>query len=209
MPYPQELHMPSLEHLDPNIMGTLFLNIVFVPDGPQGPIRRHFGNFVRLVVLSSVEYETARRSLEELINRNLEDTPIWSFLSAVNHLEVCIITLYRAFNILTTMVKNKGGLIADREVLRLLNSFKTSLQPIRNAVMHIEEEIRNGDIKEGQAHVLVVSADGRSASIGKYEINLERLGRAIERLYREAKKIAQYQYDLSQNPDDPSQGATQ
>ncbi len=197
MPLPTELHMPSLDHLTRNL-GTLFLNVNLARGGPRDDLlRRHFVNVVRLVDLCVSEYEIARGHLEGSLpdgKNRLEE-----LLRSVDHLELCVITVRRAMNAMESVVRHKGGPAIPRIARRALQAFEGPLLSIRGAVVHVEEEISKGNIEQGQSHALLVSADGRTASIGKHTISLRDLGLAIERLHELAQTLAEYRENGPRN----------
>jgi len=190
MPLPTELHMPSLAQLPQN-RETLMLSIAICRGGPRDDIlRRHFVNLVRLVDLSVTEYEAARTRLEASLPH--ADNRLGAYLSAVDHLELCVITVRRALNALACVVHHQEAPAIDRQAHRALKAFGGQLQHTRNAVVHIENEISRGDVRQGEAHALAVSADGRTASIARYTLSLEGLGTAIGRLHELARRLAEY-----------------
>ncbi len=192
---PTQLHMPSLSDLGRN-RGTLLLNIVFAHGGPRNDLlRRHFVNVIRLVDLSVAEYETARLHLEASLP-NRKDR-LGSLLSAVDHLELCVITVRRALDALESVVRHPESPAIPREARRALQAFEGPLRGTRDAVVHIEEYISDGKVQPGQSHALLVSEDGRTASIGQHQVSLEALGTAIRRLHELAQKLAQYR-DIDQ-----------
>ncbi len=190
MPLPTELHMPSLADLGRN-QGTLMLNIALARGGPRNDLlRRHFVNVIRLVDLSVAEYETARSHLEASLPNG--ENRLGSLLSAVDHLELCVITVRRALNALESVVHHQEAPTVPREARRALHAFEGPLRCTRDAVIHIEEDISKGKIQPGESHALLVSVDGRTAAIGQHQVSLAALGCAILRLHELAETLAQY-----------------
>jgi len=181
MPLPTELHMPALSDLRPN-QGALILNIVFNRGFPDDDLlRRHFVNLVRLVDLSVAEYETARSHLHASLPSG--QNRLGSLLSATDHLELCVITVHRALNALDSVIRRPEAPKISRDARRALRAFEGTLSGTRHAIEHIEERISNGQVQTGQSHALLVSQDGKTASIGPHQLSLEALGAAIRRLH--------------------------
>ncbi len=190
MPLPTELHMPSLGDLGNN-QGNLMLNIALARGGPRDDLlRRHFVNFIRLVDLSVAQYELARSHLEA----SLPDgkNRLGSLLSGVDHLELCVITVRRALNALQSVTRHPNAPEIPRLARRALQAFGGPLGRTRDAVIHIEKDISKGNISSGESHALLVSEDGRTASIGGHQLSLEDLERAIRRLHELAETLSQY-----------------
>lgn len=183
--------MPALSDLKPN-QPTMILWLAFGNGGPRDVVlRRHFVNLIRLTDLSAEEYELARQHL----NASMSNDNGWrlgNFLSGSDHLELCIITLRRAFNALQVISRDQKAPAIDRIVRRALESFDGVLGSARNAVVHVEEAITRGEIQVGETQILEVDADGRAASIGKHKISLEGLGGAIRRLHGVAAQLSAY-----------------
>lgn len=190
MPLPSELHMPSLDGLPVN-QGTLMLNIALARGGPQDDIlRRHFVNFVRLADLSVAEYERARVHLTDSLPGG--DNRLGSLLSAIDHLELCVICVRRTMNALDSVVRHPESPEIRRIDRRAISAFENFLRPTRDAIVHIESDISKGDIAMGESHALMVSEDGRTASIGNNNLCLTSLGNAVRRLHELASELARY-----------------
>lgn len=190
MPLPESLYMPSLESLPQN-KNTLILNIAICDGGPQDDIlRRHFVNFVRLVDLSVSEYEKTRQFLQESLPDH--ENRFNAVLSAVDHLELSVITVRRALNAMQPIVRHRQSPPINRTIKRALESFEGPLRDVRDSVVHIEERISSGDMQEGDSHALMVDTLGRTASVGKDTISLERLGIAIRMLHEVASELSVY-----------------
>jgi hypothetical protein len=193
MPLPTELHMPALSNLGKNLC-TVILNIAFARGGPRDDLlRRNFVNFIRLVDLSVAQYETARSYLEASLPD--AENRLGSLLSAVDHLEFCIITVRRALNALQSVKGHPESPDIPRLERRALHSFNDELRPTRNAIIHIEKYISSGKVSSGESHALLVSEDGRTASIGGHHLSLENLGKAICRLHGLADVLSQHRED--------------
>lgn len=194
MPLPNELHMPSLAHLDRNF-GTIMLNVALARGGPRDDLlRRHFLNVVRLVDLCVSEYEIARGFFEASLPGGEER--LGAILTGVDHLELCIITVRRAFNALEAIIHHQDAPNIPKFARRALKAIEGPLIKTRGAVVHIEEEILRGDIEPGQSHALLPSEDGRTASIGRYEISFKDLARAIQLLHEQTATLAKYREEL-------------
>lgn len=167
------------------------LNIVLAHGGPRDDIlRRHFVNFVRLADLCVAEYERARLHLTDSLPGS--DNRLGSLLSAIAHLELCVICVRRTMNALDSVVRHPESPEIPRIDRRAISAFENSLRPTRDTIVHIESDISKGDIAMGESHVLMVSEDGRTASIGSHNLRLTDLGNAIRRLHALAGELAEY-----------------
>lgn len=190
MALPEELHMPSLADLGKN-QGTLMLNAMFHRGGPRNDLlRRQFFNLVRLIDLSVSLYEKARANLEASLPSG--ENRLGSNLSAVDHLELCVITVRRVLDALDAVRNRPQDAIDARFTERALRRFAGILGEVRNMVVHVERDINNGRISAGESHALMVSEDGRTASIGSHQLSLNDLGSALCRLHALGAELAEY-----------------
>ena len=190
MPLPESLQMPSLTALPLN-SGTLILNIAVAGGGPSDDmLRRHFVNFIRLVDLCVKEYEQARRFLEKSLPGNVNR--LLDFLSAIDHLELTVITMRRALKAFQALAHHKDSPPISRETRKSLEAFEGPLKDVRDSVIHIEELISRGELEEGDSHALVVDKAGANAEVGKEAISLIRLCVAIRKLHKVASELSHY-----------------
>jgi hypothetical protein len=192
--------MPSLIGLSRN-MGTAMLNLIFARGGPADPmLRRNFNNYIRLVDLSVELYEKARSYAENSLPRDNTSSPaddleynnqrLGSILRAIDYLELCVYTVHRAIGALDRL--NDPDLPIERPARRAIKSLCGQLCDVRNAVSHIDGDIARGRISTGQSHALMISEDGRTASIGRHTLVLDDFGLAVRRLHELAKTLSEY-----------------
>ena len=202
MPIPNELHMPSLEDLGSNLPSHIVT--LLIGQGPSDELlRRHFNSAIRLVNLSIREYELARQHLEESLPGAGGGNRLGPFLLATDHLELCVISVYRAVNACVTIWHHpqmkpywKSRDREVRQVRREVEAFREQqLRSVRRLVTHVEKAIAKGEIAHGEPHVLTVSKDGRTASIGGRSISLEGLSVAIRQVHQLAKDLSLYRRD--------------
>lgn len=190
MPIPLELHMPSLNHLAPNI-GTQMLNFMFAKGGPSDDnLRRQYSTFVRLTDLCVSEYKLAQSALLESLPD--KENNFGNYLFSIDHLELCLITLRRVYNAFQRITSASSGMRIDRNTRRILENAENDVKNARDAIIHIEEHVHDMRVIKGQSHALLVDENGKTASIGECSISLERLGRTIERFHELATIIAEY-----------------
>lgn len=190
MPIPLELQMPSLNHLAPNI-GTQMLNFMFAEGGPADDnLRRQYSTFVRLTDLCVSEYKLVQNALLESLPD--KENNFGNYLFSIDHLELCLITLRRVYNVFHRIANASSGKRIDRNIRRMLENVEKDVREARDAIVHIDKHVLDMRVGKGQSHALLVDEDGKTASIGEYSISLERLGKTIERFHELATIIAEY-----------------
>lgn len=159
--------------------------------GPRDDsLRRQFVNLIRLTDLAVAEYERARlmflESLPQSTNR------LGSVFEGVDHAELCVITLHRAFLSFEKICRHKASPAIDKNIRRLIESFAKKLRPVRDLIVHIDNDISGNRIPSGHSHALLISEDGTIVSIGSNGISLSELGNSIMKLHEIAAELAVY-----------------
>lgn len=148
--------------------------------------------FVRLVDKSIFEYSLAR---ENIINQiNSDNNTIYYYFLAVNHLENCINTTKRLFNLFDRIKKIKENpFIEDKILKKLVNAYLKPIEKVRNSIEHIDKDIQNEIIESKQPISLKIDYENASkASIGKYELSLIGLSKIITNFHEIGSKLVMY-----------------
>lgn len=149
------LQVPSLNEL-PNISIYYALDRVFMDAGP----RKHdeyalIVNFIRLVDLSIIEYQSGRELLFKFWNTH-DSIAISAINLAAGHFEACISNVKRSINYLKSIrsypplsmqVKN----FLPRSLHILKSETERKISSLRHTIQHLEKQIQSGCITEGQA----------------------------------------------------------
>jgi hypothetical protein len=179
---PETILMPSLRELSPNLP-ILFTHLVFAKGGPSdGLLRRHFVNVIRLSDLALRLYEQAREVLQGALPGS--DNRLGALLSGSDYLELCLITLRRALNAVDVTTKRPQSPKIERSQRKLLDSYNRRVAPLRNTIIHIDDCITNGEIRDGETHALLLSEDGASTEIGAHSLRLHDLAAIIQLLHK-------------------------
>lgn len=148
--------------------------------------------FVRLVDKSIFEYSSAR---ENIINQiNSDNNIIYYYFLAVNHLENCINTTKRLFNLFDRIKKIKENpFIEDKILKKLVNPYLKPIEKVRNSIEHIDKDIQNEIIESKQPISLKIDYENASkVSIGKYELSLICLSKIITNFHEIGSQLVMY-----------------
>ena len=187
---PKKNEMPDLNGLDGKLVLNQMLNAVFRKAGPKERLARGLWfNYVRLVDQTIWEYNAARESLQKYIDTpNNEFSPSFLFRTSA-HLETCINTIRRAIRFARRMRRHQHSPSISKLPV-LSDSVGKRIDGIRNAVEHLEEEILNGKIGEGEPTTLIVKSD--SIELANIEIFYSELADWIKELHELAVSMADY-----------------
>lgn len=149
-------------------------------------------NFIRLVDLAVQEYELGRDCLQEALNNNEH---IGSAIASAGHFEVCLNALKRSINFLKAIRGSQDipiGLksLLPRQSIVLKRNVENQVNRMRNAIEHLERDIKNGEIQNGQA--LCVYAKKEMLELGCHCIRYEDLAKWLTELNTLSSKLALY-----------------
>jgi len=154
---PKRNEMPDLSSLTQKLILGLTLNTVFRGAGPvDNKAKAFWVNYVRLVDQLVWEYNAARDALQDYI-----DTPnhtLSHFFRCLAHIETHINTAHRSIKFARRMRRHKDSpRIGKLSVLS--DDVGKRIADMRNDIEHLEDEILNGNIEDGQATTLMVQSD--------------------------------------------------
>jgi hypothetical protein len=67
-----------------------------------------------------------------------------------------------------------------------------TIRNVRDAVIHMDEWIRSARLGEGESHALLIQRDGRSATVGPYQLDLDELAELLRSMHGLAGDLAVY-----------------
>lgn len=188
--------MEALDKLKPNLPVSV-LNVSFRGGGPADVrSRRHHTHFIRVVDLAVEEYEVARRS-QEYSDTNLSAARIDAAFHAISHLELSVVTARRALAALEAIASDPGSPEIDRLQRRLIRSLEKEVKDVRDFIVHTDEKIRAGLIKEGESHALRIERGGSTASIGQHRLSLSEFSSLLEKLHELASSLARFKEEAN------------
>ena len=185
-------HVPDLSGL--HLRGGVFLlERVFRGGGPSD--YRAYGlvvNFIRLTDLALEEYELARRAVLDFASRT---EGLLHPVIPANHFEACIVALKRALDHLVALKASPHvpmGLKAllPRHTLILSSGVAKKATDMRDAIQHLDEKIRAGEIAEKEPLMPLFMEE--ALGLGSLEIKYSELASWITELNTLAEIVARY-----------------
>jgi hypothetical protein len=86
-------------------------------------------------------------------------------LRAIDRLEDCIITVRRLFRYFEKIKSDPTGFRLNRLLRRQLESVEESIRDTRNLIEHLDDDIRNDRIREGQSAAPAMDAETKIISL--------------------------------------------
>ncbi|OGW40488.1 MAG: hypothetical protein A2Y97_10250 [Nitrospirae bacterium RBG_13_39_12] len=154
-----------------------------------------FMNYVRLVDIVLLEYESGRKKLKDFLAVKNDSLSTHLVVIAAGHFEMCVSTLKRV----STYLKRIRGHPKVAQALKnflprnlsVLDSRSEKLiTDMRHAIEHLENRIQKGEITAGQSLCLVPTAD--ALELGRHKMLFSDLSRWLKEVYDCSKVIAQY-----------------
>jgi len=150
-----EPQIPDLANLR-NISGWYALRRFFTGAGPREWDQYALVvNFIRLVDLARDEYQNGRARVYDFWNPE-KGRALAGMARASGHFESCVSTLQRAIRYLEiirgypSFPKSVKDLVPD-SLQVLQDETKRKIRKLRNAIQHLEGEIKRGAVKKGDA----------------------------------------------------------
>ena len=177
--------LPDLKH-DDEIFGRGILNIVVRAMVGQLPAQddltgyRGLLNLVRLTDKAINEYSAARKECVEFEAHKYEGR-ISPFFRAIDHIESCINSTYRATRHARRLRSRIVTAELDRTDWRAIQNAETQLKDVRDTIEHTEEQVANGVITDDQLGLLWLNE--KSLAIGSHEVTYANLAMWIERVH--------------------------
>ena len=179
MGIPSECKMPDLLGLVP-LIGRLIVQLLVGGDvrlSRKASLYRR--NFIRLVDKALREYHAAR----EALLGEIQGTQRSFLIEFTNHIETCINAVSRLFKLLERIKSEKESPAFPRELRRLVETKSESVENVRNAVEHIDEQIRKDEIAPGKPIMLTVNKKNDGVIVSNYELKFAELAMVLEKMY--------------------------
>lgn len=155
---------------------------------------------VRLIDKAIYEYNQA----VDAINRDIEDEKrsvddmrenggyIFTHL-IMNHLENCINSIHRIYNAFGKIMRNQNSLKIDGIDKKLAELYRKPIRDIRDMIEHIEEDIQEDKINNGDTIALSFDFKKLNISISDKKITIKDLDKIICKFYDIILIIINYQ----------------
>ena len=171
--------------------GAWILNIALAGGGFRDSSLNSFaGVFIRKVELAAYEYAVA---YEHWRSHGITDPGTgrvhFTLPAAGDHLELCVLTLRRALRCLDKLRVAKSFPAMDRLTRTRIEHLAAELAGVRNSIEHIDAEIAGG-LDEGEPNTLLLSQDGKFASIASQKISTDSVHTCISLLLQVAETLS-------------------
>jgi len=190
MAIPSECKMPDLSGLDSPLIGPLLVQILVGEPSLSQKARLYRREFIRLLDKALREYHEAREAILAQIaeaNRSAEemgeDGRRIYIIAFTDHIETCINAVSRLFRLLERIKSEKESPAFPRELRRLVEIKSESIADVRNAVEHMDEQIRKGEITPGKPIMLTIGKNDDRVVVSKYEIKFEELAVVLKKIH--------------------------
>ena len=183
--------LPAIPEGD--IGNTWLLNLAIAGGGFKDQSLNSLASvFIRKVDLAAYEYTVARHYWQLHGTRDdAAGTVVLGIPAAGDHLELCVLSLRRAVRCFDRIRRSKLFPQLDRLLKRRIEHAVLDLAEIRNTIEHIDDEIAAG-LDHDEPHTLLLSLDGRSASISDARLSIDSLYNCITLLQEVAKALASH-----------------
>lgn len=199
-------NIPDLSHIK-KLMPSHILGMYFLGEEISG-FKYHalIVNIIRLTDLAISEYEIARLAFREWAVTS-DTIKVTSFALSSGHFEYCIDALNRALNHLESLrsllnkhpnapesLKDFISHDLNRKYKSLIygDDRKNNIVKFRNAIQHMERNIKNGVIVRGESITLWIPPDANYLEIGSQKMSFDDLKRYLLDLYSIAGKLSAY-----------------
>lgn len=190
--------MPDLAGLFTPVMSNLMLSVVLGGAGSRNhEVWQYTVSYIRLIDKAIVAYRAARESLEEYVNSQNRTSLL---LTSISHLETCIHSVKRALRFLGQLNRHPQGPPIPRIRRRLIESYGNQITEVRDAIEHMDKWIERGEVRPGEPTALMISEDGKSASIASETLSFDTLASALRNLHALAEELARYTDPVSTGP---------
>lgn len=199
--------MPDLSELQARPSNGTFLLNQLIGAGNNFPpaMASYRRNMVRVADKAVYDYIDVRNSVLAQIaeaqrphNEMVKGRQIYMF-RAVNKLEDCIITVQRLFRYFEKVKRDPSRFPLDGLLRRQLESVEDSIRDTRNLIEHLDNDIRNEKIQEGQNTAPALDQETRMISLAGETLPVEKLARAIRHFHQFAHEFARYRITAEGN----------
>jgi hypothetical protein len=194
---PTECKMPDLSDCSAErLQGQAILHVIIGDPGVNTKERFYRRLYARLVDKAIYEYGMARKALlEEIAEQRRPSEEMvrtgrqFFILAFVDHFENCINAVNRSLKLFERMKHEPIVSGVPRQLRRALEAYSTSLPDVRNTFEHMDEQIRDDRIADGQPIMLSVGGDGDRAVIGEDEVSFKDVAVTLRKLHEIGKLL--------------------
>jgi hypothetical protein len=180
---------PSLDHLKAPVLGLYFLSLELA--GKGGHDDPQVRSYVQAFIVSTDKalrcYNAGR---DNLIAYAASANRTMLLFDGLGHFETCVSTAKRCLSLADRMARHKQNPEIDQIQRRRLDSYQRQIEPLRNAIEHIDRDIAKGLVQPGDLQMLAVTRDGRCLAIGKHQLRFIDLAATLEMLHGLAEALA-------------------
>jgi hypothetical protein len=174
------------------ISATLFLNLAL---GGGGFLVPQFDSwlkvFVRMTDLASDEYEKAAYYWKFQYTPRTDGTWPMTLPLAGDHLELCLLSLFRAIRCLLFLTQGKGDKLASIIDIETVQLYVKRYRKVRNTIAHIDERI-DKQLGANAPHTMRIDQSGKTADIHHHVVDLDDLHECLMRLREVARKLSRF-----------------
>ena len=189
----EECKMPDLADLE-QLKPALLAQVMGGEPGLSLGQRLARRNFVRLIDKAASEYQRSRQTIVDQVQESQRPAAakgerVLDTLAFTDYFETCINAISRLLKQLERMKATKANFPIDKLERKLVESYSSDLQDIRDGIEHMDEWIQKDKVLEGQTIMLAISDNGEGAVFGKYCVKFEDVAKLIRRLHEISSKI--------------------
>jgi hypothetical protein len=198
---PTECNMPDLSALQSQAAQSSFLLHQLIGAGVGFPPRMssHRRNLIRLADKAVSDYMDARGHVLAQIQEQRRSPAQMAregrviFLHRItDRLEDCIITVRRLFRYYERIKSDPSRFPLEQLLRRRIETLEQSICDVRNLIEHLDNDIRNERILEGETTAPVLDEKTRTIALAGVSLPIATLARAIEHFHAFATDFAQY-----------------
>jgi len=170
--------MPDLSGVDSPLMNRLIVRLMVPESGISQKARAYRTNFVRLQDKAIREYRQAREAFLDYI---ADRGRLMRFIEFTDHMETCISATSRLSRLLDRLKSERQSPSFPKELRRFVETKSRSVQDVRNAVEHMDEEIRCDRVAPGKPITLTVNENGDGVLASNYQVSFRDLANVLEK----------------------------
>ena len=188
-----ECKMPNLSGVDFPLINRLIVRLLVPESGISRKAKLYRTSFVRLQDKAIREYRQAREAfLADIADHGRQ----MHFIEFTDHLENCINATSRLFRLLERIKSERESPSFPKELRRFVETKSPSVEGVRNAVEHMDKEIRFDRVTPGKPIALTVNKNGDSVLASNCELSFQDLAKVLEKF----NEIALYILRIKQMP---------
>ncbi|MDD4923358.1 MAG: hypothetical protein PHF74_00800 [Dehalococcoidales bacterium] len=170
--------MPELTGIDFPLVNRLIVRLMV----PESDISRKATLYrtvlVRLQDKAIREYNEARKYLlADIINQGQH----LDFVPFTDHMENCINATARLYKLLCVVKSEKESPHFPKEIRKYIENNNSSIDDIRNAIEHMDEQIQLDKIVSGNPIAIVINENHNGIKVSNYDLGFQDLAKVLEK----------------------------